>query len=170
MNSSETNSPQWKIFRLIHGLEDAILVLLLLTMIGLGFGQIILRNIFETGFIWLDPMLRVMVLWVGLIGAMVATRLEKHIKIDVLTRLLPPRLKVLSQSFTLAFAGIICGIIAWYTLLFVISEMEYGGTAFSGIPAWTLESIIPFSFAVMALRFALGALFHLVEMTRMKAT
>ena len=111
-----------------------------------------------------------MVLWVGLIGAMVATRLEKHIKIDVLTRLLPPRLKVLSQSFTLAFAGVICGIIAWYTLLFVVSEMEYGGNAFSGIPAWALESIIPFSFAVMTLRFALGALFHLVEMIRMKTT
>ena len=168
MNTSDTAKAEWKIFRLIHGLEDAILVLMLLTMIVLGFGQIILRNIFETGFIWLDPMLRVMVLWIGLTGAMVATRLEKHIKIDVLTRLLPPRLKLLSQSFTLAFAGAICAIIAWHTTFFVISEIEYGGNAFSGIPAWVLESIIPFSFAVMTLRFGLGALFHLVEIARMR--
>jgi TRAP-type C4-dicarboxylate transport system permease small subunit len=164
VNSAARNSkPQWLIFRLLYGLEDTVMVLMLVTMIVLATGQIILRNAFETGFIWLDPMLRVMVLWIGLLGAMVATRLEKHIKIDVLTRLLPPKLQILSQSLTLAFAAVITGIIAWHSYLFVLSEVEYGGTAFAGIPAWILESIIPFSFAVMAIRFSLESLFHLFE-------
>jgi C4-dicarboxylate transporter DctQ subunit len=164
----KTDEPtsEWKIFRLIHGLEDGIMVLLLVTMILLAFGQIILRNVFDTGFIWLDPMLRVMVLWIGLLGAMVATRVDKHIRIDVLTRLLPPKLRILSHALTLVFAAIISGIIAWHSYLFVMSEMEYGGNAFSGIPAWTLETIIPFSFAVMTLRFGLEALLHLGRLFR----
>lgn len=167
MNSdNENNKPKWLIFRLLYGLEDAVIVLLLVTMIVLGFGQIILRNAFETGFVWLDPMLRVMVLWIGLLGAMAATRVDKHIRIDVLTRLLPPKLKIVSHSLTLAFAGAISGIIAWHSYLFVISEMEYGGNAFAGIPAWTLETIIPFSFAVMTLRFCLDALFNLGKLFR----
>jgi TRAP-type C4-dicarboxylate transport system permease small subunit len=165
-SDNENNKPQWLIFRLLYGLEDAVMVLMLVAMIVVATGQIILRNFFDTGIIWLDPMLRVMVLWIGLLGAMAATRVDKHIRIDVLTRLLPPKLKIISHSLTLAFAGAVSGIIAWHSYLFVISEMEYGSNAFAGIPAWVLESIIPFSFAVMTLRFCLQALFNLGKLNR----
>jgi TRAP-type C4-dicarboxylate transport system permease small subunit len=53
--------------------EDALLVLLLAAMVGLAATQIILRNLFDGAILWADPMLRVSVLWVGMIGAMVAT-------------------------------------------------------------------------------------------------
>ena len=41
-------------------------------------------------------------------------------------------------------------------LIFVESEREFGGDAFLGIPAWALESVMPFAFAVIALRYAWG--------------
>jgi hypothetical protein len=36
---------------------------------------------------------------------------------------------------------------------FVIEEYEYAGTAFSKVPSWVLQSIIPVGFSVMAVRY-----------------
>ena len=47
----------------LHRAEDALLVLLLSTMILLAGTQIVLRNMLDTGVVWIDPLLRVMVLW-----------------------------------------------------------------------------------------------------------
>ena len=71
----------------LHRAEDALLVLLLSAMIALASTQILLRNLFDSGFVWIDPLLRVLVLWLGLIGATVATRNNRHIRIDLLSKL-----------------------------------------------------------------------------------
>ncbi|TNF86538.1 MAG: TRAP transporter small permease subunit, partial [Gammaproteobacteria bacterium] len=70
----------------LHRAEDALLVILLTAMIVLACTQILLRNFFDSGIVWIDPLLRVMVLWIGLVGATVATRHNKHIRIDLLSR------------------------------------------------------------------------------------
>ena len=125
----------------LHRIEDGLLVIILLSMVLLGFSQIIMRNLFGIGYIWIDPLLRIMVLWVGLLGAVVATRQGKHISVDVLTRILPPRLKLLSQTLTHSFAAAVSGVIAWHSSLFVIDEWDYGTIAFASVPAWIPELI-----------------------------
>lgn len=158
MANEDTNPAPWPAIRFLHRLEDGLLVLLLLSIVALAFGQIVLRNILDTGYIWIDPMIRVLVLWVGMFGALVATRENRQISIDVLTRLLPPLLKSISQIITRLFASVIAGLIAWHSALFVIDEWETGSRAFANIPAWLLESIIPFGFGLIALRYLLEAL------------
>ena len=49
-------------------------MLLLLVMILLATTQILLRDLLETGLSWADPVLRLLVLWLALLGAMAATR------------------------------------------------------------------------------------------------
>ena len=66
--------------------EDALLVLILSSMILLAAGQIVLRNVLDIGFIWGDEALRLMVLWLAVAGAVAASRTDKHINIDVLDR------------------------------------------------------------------------------------
>lgn len=161
METVKASQPLRRVVRFLHSLEDGLLILLLMTMILLAFGQIILRNFLDTGFIWIDPLLRVMVLWVGMVGALVATRENKQISIDVLTRMLPPPLKGISQIITRLFAATVAGIIAWNSILFVLSEWSFGSRAFAGIPAWPLESIIPIGFGIIALRYLLEALSEL---------
>ncbi|MEA3291388.1 MAG: TRAP transporter small permease [Pseudomonadota bacterium] len=147
-----------RLIRLLHLLEDGLLVSLLLAMILLAFGQIVLRNFFGTGVAWVDPLLRVLVLWLGLIGALVATRLDKQISIDVLTRLLGPRLTAFSRLVTRLFAAAVSGLIAWHAARFIVDEWQSGSVAFSGVPAWMLELVIPFGFGIIAARFLLQAL------------
>ena len=50
-------------------LEDALLVLILTGMILLAAAQIVLRNFFDVGFIWGDELLRMLVLWLAVAGA-----------------------------------------------------------------------------------------------------
>ena len=52
----------------VHRLEETLLVSLLLAMICLAFAQIVLRNGFDDGIVWADSLLRIMVLWIALIG------------------------------------------------------------------------------------------------------
>jgi C4-dicarboxylate transporter DctQ subunit len=141
--------------RVLHIIEDSLLVSILLAMILLAFSQIVMRNFFGTGTIWLDPLLRVLVLWVGLLGALVATRQDKQISVDVLTRILPPGLKRLSTIVTRSFAAIVSAIIAWHSFRFLIDEWNSGATAFASVPAWLPESILPFGFSIIALRYTL---------------
>ena len=67
-----------KINHTLDKLESLVLSLLLFSMIGLSSLQIILRNFFQGGFVDAEPLLRLMVLWIGLIGAIAASRAYKQ--------------------------------------------------------------------------------------------
>lgn len=142
----------------LHAVEDGFLAGLLLLMVVLAPLQIFLRNFFDTGITWADPLLRVLVLWVGLMGAVSASRGNRHITIDVLSRMLAPRAQAAVGVVTSAFAAVVAGVVGYYGLQFVKTEIEYESIAFAGVPAWTCEIIIPFAFGVIAIRYALYTL------------
>lgn len=144
--------------RVLLRLEDGFLMLLLLAMILLATAQILLRNLLETGLSWADPVLRLLVLWLALLGAMAATRDHNHIRIDLLSRFLPTRAKQVAQRITDGFAACICGVLAWHAGRFVLLERADGVLLFSTLPAWMGELILPLGFGVIALRFLLAAL------------
>ncbi|MAQ99140.1 MAG: C4-dicarboxylate ABC transporter permease [Oceanospirillaceae bacterium] len=151
-----------QIIRVLHRLEDGILVLLLLSMIVLAGVDILARLLFGGGLVWVTPLLRVMVLWVGLAGALVATRTREHIAIDLVSRLAPPAFSRFINVVTLAFAATVCVLIAWHSTIFVNMTREFDDRAFSDLPAWILQAIIPVSFGLMGLRFALQSLMALM--------
>ena len=153
---------------ILQGVEDAVLVGLLLLMIGMAVTQIFLRNLFGAGIVWSDVMLRILVLWVGLIGAMVASRQDNHIAIDLLDRYLPERAKVYTGFVVRLFTALICMIVAYYSLLFVQMEFAYGDIAFARVPTWLCEAIIPFAFTVIALRYFLLSFVNLKKIVKFR--
>jgi TRAP-type C4-dicarboxylate transport system permease small subunit len=144
--------------KLIHRLEDGLLVGFLLTMICLAFTQIVLRNGFETGIVWADALLRILVMWIALLGAMVATRERQHINVDVITRFLSKRMRRIAHTASAAFACVVCAVLAIYTFSFVQMEYESPSMAFAQVPTWACESIMPISFAIMSLRYGIFSL------------
>jgi len=148
-----------QIKRIIYILEDSLLVTFLAAMILLASGQIVLRNLFEIGFIWLDPLLRVMVLWTGLIGATIASRDNKHIRIDLLSRFLSKKTHLITQTFVGIFTSSVCLIIAWHGMNWISMDFADGLTSFANIPSWSLEVIIPIAFGFIGLRY----LFHSIN-------
>lgn len=146
-----------KLIRLIHLFEDGLLILTLSAMSLLALSQIILRNLFDTGIEWSDPLLRVLVLWLGLLGAIAATRQNRHITIDVASRLLPHSGRMITGVISNLFSAVICAVISYHAAVFVVMEYEDGITAFADMPAWLCESIIPLGFGLMALRFLVNS-------------
>lgn len=144
-----------KIVNFINRLEDGLLVAILSSMIILAVYQIISRNFFSAGLVWIDPLLRTLVLWVGLSGAVVAARTDKHIRIDIFTKYMPSVVLPYVRRLVYMFSLCICLLIAWHSARFVLSEYEYQTIAFAGVPAWVTALIIPLSFTLIAFRYAL---------------
>lgn len=148
-------------------LERTLIVLLLATMVVLAFLQVILRNMFSTGFFWADPFLRHAVLWIGFLGASLATQQEKHINIDLITRFVSPRLTNIVRIVTNAFAAAVCAFLCNAGWTFVASEQTTGDILLSinmmEFPAWWFQLIIPVGFGLMAFRFFIKILEHLIE-------
>jgi TRAP-type C4-dicarboxylate transport system permease small subunit len=141
--------------------EEGFLVILLSLMILIAFFQIVLRNLFETGLTWGDPLVRNLVLWVGFIGAALATKEGKHINIDVVSRWMPPRGKIFVEAITDLFSSFICALLTYAALKFIRNEVQMGNISFPGIPSWIPEIILPITFGLMALRFFLRSLANL---------
>ena len=147
-----------RLFKILHRIEDSALVILLMIMITMAVSQIVMRNLFDTGILWGDILIRNLVLWIGLLGAMVASRDNDHICIDVITRYLPDKAKCAVDSLICLITAFICGMAAFYSFRFVKMEWEFGGAAFANVPVWICETIIPFAFTVICLRYLILSL------------
>lgn len=138
---------------ILQKIEDGILIGLLLVMIFIAVFQIILRNLFDSGMNFGDELIRILVLWISLVGAMVASRNNSHINIDLVSRYLPGPVKKFSALLVGIFTALVCAAMAYFSMGFVLMEKSEGIIAFSGVPAWVCESIIPVSFAVISFRY-----------------
>ena len=137
----------------IARIEEWLLIGIVLFMVVLAFLQVLLRNIFDQSFLWGDPLLRHLVLWVGFIGASLATKGEKHINIDVLGRAMKGKMKLAVHLITDLFAMFISAVLTNAAWQFVMLEKEFDSMAFGTVPAWYFQIIIPIGFGLMSLRF-----------------
>ncbi len=163
-----------KIFRLINvnieKIENIVLVLILSIMVLLSFLQVVLRNFFDQGILWGDILLRHLVLWVGFVGASLATREEKHINIDLFTRFLKPRGQDIARIVTNLFAVYICWLLADAGWTFVQDEKMAGTLIFNEIPVWYFQIIIPIGFLLMSFRFFISVLEHSIHFFKQQET
>jgi TRAP-type C4-dicarboxylate transport system permease small subunit len=126
-------------------LEQVLIAALLTVMILLAFAQIVLRNFFGTGIDWGDALVRYLVVWVGFIGAAVATREGKPI-----------------QAISHFVSAAVCGMLTWAGIKFIFFEAQMGGVAFFKLPVWVPELIIPITFGLMTLRYSLRLLDEII--------
>jgi TRAP-type C4-dicarboxylate transport system permease small subunit len=152
--------------RLLHGLiwvENATLISLLGLMVVLAGTQIIFRNLLNLNLIGVDQLLRLLVLWVALLGAVAASREDKHISVDLFSRLLPARTRVAVRVILDLFTTTVCILIAWHAARFVASERAAGSMVTALIPMWIAQLILPVAFTLIALRYVLHLVKHLHE-------
>ena len=137
----------------ISRVEQVLITILLTVMILMTFFQIVLRNFFDTGISWGDSLVRYLVVWVGFIGAAIATKEDKHINIDVVSRWLTGPQSNYIGLISHFFSAVICGLLTLAAIKFILFEAQMGSTAFFKLPVWVPEIIIPVTFGLMTLRF-----------------
>lgn len=136
-----------------RGVETLLLCALLLSMVALAVWQIVARNLLGDGLPWADEFLKILLLWLTMAGAVAASRENKHIQIDVLSRLTPERFKGVAELLTSLFAAAICALCAWHGGRFALMEREFGSTLMGNAPAWIFEAAIPVGFGLLAYRY-----------------
>jgi len=139
--------------RAVHVCESGFLAVLLAAMILFSFLQIVLRNVANSSLIWVDPFLRHLVLWVGFLGATLATRVGRHINVDALSRFLPARILRVARTVTHLLATLVCLLLSNACIKLVREEAEFASSGFLDIPVWALQAIMPLALLVMGSRF-----------------
>lgn len=136
-------------------IEEALLISLVILMVLLAFFQVLLRNIFSSGIIWADIFLRHLVLWVGLLGAVLVTRERRHIKIDIFSKFFSDNIRPMINLGIDSISFFITVLLTKASITFVMSEKLGGSILFLRVPTWTMELIIPIAFALISLHFLL---------------
>lgn len=137
--------------------ENAVLVLLLTTMILLAVGQIFLRIFFSIGFVWADELISLTVLWVAIVASVAAARSDRHLRIDALSNFVAVRYARYPRIIVDGFAAGMCLFLAWHAFRYIQLLRDFEDVVLSEVPAWIAFAVIPISFALMAYRFMLMA-------------
>ena len=143
----------------LRKVESTLLFAILAAMMLLATWQVIARNFFDTGLLWGDALVRVLVLWGAMVGAMVASRNDEHIRIDIVSRFVGEAWRPRLRRFACGFTCVVLALFTWFSFKFVRFEYEDGVIAFAAVPAWVCEAILPIGAGVMCLRYLL----HTVE-------
>lgn len=135
--------------------ENAALVVLLGAMILIGVTQIVLREVFQTSIIWADDVVKLIVLWLAMVGAVAATRDNRHIRIDALSHLMSDKVVTGVRLLVDLFTAVVCAVIAWNSWLYLQVEIEYEVTVLTTVdaPAWIAHIVLPVAFALISYRF-----------------
>ncbi|MBN1103233.1 MAG: TRAP transporter small permease subunit [Deltaproteobacteria bacterium] len=154
--------------RALARIEGWFIVAFVAAMVILTLFQILLRALYTYAHIpwanlllgrldWGEPLARLSVLWVTFLGASLLTGENRHIKIDLLSGLLPPRWLPLREIILSAAASAVCGLMLKASLDYLRVEATYGALLFLGIPVWVSQLVLPFGFSMILFRFLLRA-------------
>lgn len=157
----------------LHRLDDLLamaertaIVLLLTTLLGLALFQVILRAMLSSGLFWADALIRHMILWLGFLGASLAAYEQRHLGIDLLVRILPAKAQPWLLLLSHLTAVLVCMLLTQAAWAFVQSEMNAGTRLIFGLPIWIGQTIMPFGFLSLTLRFAIRFLTTCLELVR----
>ena len=133
--------------------EEYIAVFLIVILGLLLSSQIILRYVFEVGFIWIEEIARVIFIWVIFLGSVVGVRRNLHFKVTAGIKVLPKKLQFPMQQIGEIILILFCIAITWHGIELVYSTVEVDFRLRStGISMFWPYLIMPLSFGLQAIR------------------
>jgi C4-dicarboxylate transporter DctQ subunit len=170
-------TPTSPISRFINNLEENFIALILAAMTGLTFANVIARYVFNSNILWALEATVYLFAWLVLFGMSYAVKTSAHLGVDVVVNRQSPGVKkalgLLSVAACLLFAGLLlAGSIEYWWRFFskmsflesedvpfpviiqsLVGLVENGEARYENIPRFIPYFILPFGFALMALRF-----------------
>ena len=136
----------------LYKFQKTFVVVLFLTLLVLAFLQVVLRLFFRSGIESADSIVRYLVLWVGFLGASLATYKNRHINIDITSQFFK-KLNKKVVSIIINFISLTISILfLTAAVIFIINEFN-SSTKITFIPIWILELILPLTFSFITLSF-----------------
>ncbi len=155
-----------RIDKAIARFEGWLLIIFLSLMVSLTFLQVMLRSLFIYAHLgwantlmgsldWSELFVRLLVLWVTFLGASLVTRENKHIKIDLLTHLMPAIWTPYRELLLSGSGAIVSALMIRASLFYIHTEISFGGSMFLSVPTWIGQMILPAGFSLICFRFLL---------------
>ncbi|HVV83188.1 MAG TPA: TRAP transporter small permease [Kofleriaceae bacterium] len=111
------------------------------------------------GFIWAQKLALVMMIWVALLGASMATYERSHLSLELGEKLWPASIVHVVKALALGLASGFCAAAALLAFQLVSHQRQEGLLidANDWLPTWAAFVIVPYAFAAMTVRLAAQA-------------
>lgn len=143
--------------------EAAFLALALAVMVLVVFGDFALREIVNQGWAWAKELAAYLMVWVGFVGASLATHRRRHLVMSLSEKAFPPSVRKWTALAACLITAALCLTLAWLGLRYVLETRMTGETSLTlALPIWAVQAVIPLAFALIGLRF-LGTGAHILR-------
>lgn len=144
-----------KIADIVGKIIEIATVIILVSLTVLVFSQVIMRNFFNSGFVWSEEMSRLLLLSVVLIAAPLVFFKDGHVRFDMVVLKARPLLKKIE-----GFASII--VVAFFYSVYTVSHLELMETA-GGVVSPSLSIPNNIFFAAGLIGAVLGLFFCIIK-------
>jgi TRAP-type C4-dicarboxylate transport system permease small subunit len=137
---------------------DALAVLAAMTlfaMVAMVTGDIVLRNVSNTGFVWANEVSEYALYLMTLFTAPWLLRRGQHIRLDLVLVLLPPRVAWVMEALADVLGIAVCLVLVRYGIAMTYDSFSIGAITIKNLvfPEWWLLAPLPAAFALVALEF-----------------
>ncbi|HUG21330.1 TRAP transporter small permease [Piscinibacter sp.] len=141
--------------KILDHLEELIVTVMLSLMTLLTFMQVVMRYAFNAGYTWALELTTVFFAVMIFVGISYGVRVGAHIGVDALVKKMPPGLRRGTSIVVVVLCLVYAGLVIYGSWIYV-SKMKMVGVELEDlpIPIWVVRAILPFGFALLALRFA----------------
>jgi len=133
--------------------EEIIGVIVLAVVVSLIFVGVMMRLLFKSGMPWQEELSRMLYVLVVYLGASYGMRSNDHIRINIVSDLLPPRARKFLRVITdIIWAGFNITVIIMALQVYQKMQRFLGESAVLKIPLHVVFLIVPIGFALLTLR------------------
>jgi TRAP-type C4-dicarboxylate transport system permease small subunit len=142
-----------KFFETLTKIEKAIAASSILILTIFLIIDIFSREIFRIGIPWAQKSAVYLMIWAGLLGAILTSEKAAHLRPEIADKLWGEKGRKLFIAIKNLVTALFCLTLAYYSVSYVRETHEMGDTnVIINIKMWVLQLILPYTFSSMALR------------------
>lgn len=149
--------------RMLNKAEESIISLLLVTMTLLVFVEVVMRFVFNSGFLWAQELTLHISAWFVLFGISYGLKVGAHIGVDAFIKLLSPTAQRILSSVAVLCSLAYCGLFIYGSWIY-LSKMKKIQIELEDIPIelWIAHSILVIGLVFFSIRL-LQLLWHIAK-------
>ena len=146
--------PKTAVGRFLAGVEKWTIVTIIALMALLPTVEVIVRKVFHTGIPGSALYVQHLTLWVGFLGALLATGAGKHLALATGELIPEGKFRHFARIAVNSLSAGVCMVLAYASYKLVQADTARAGFLPGGIPEWWSEAIMPVALVLVSLRFA----------------
>ncbi|MGF6376052.1 C4-dicarboxylate transporter DctQ subunit [Clostridiales Family XIII bacterium PM5-7] len=136
-----------------NNIEGNISVIIIIAMLIILTVQVVGRYVTGTSWGWIDEISRYGLIWLAYLAAVYAIYKEAHIKVDILLKVWPKRIRKGIKHLSTIIFFVYCLVVAYYSAIWVSDIISTGTVSVSmQLNMWYFQCIVPLAHILMAIR------------------